>query len=356
MISVALILLIFVDFATPQFSRVDYYSPGLLFNHSKHGYQTVLNSEGIYERKEFRNYIKFNNYGRHDYHVNHKGSKTRIVTLGGSFTAGLEVPVEKTWPKIFEKHLGEEFEVVNMAHQAKKFNYFARYLDDHFFSELQPDYLIFGFSYGRLSPDVTYAPQEMSCQKAGNYKGFVYLYGSQGDKKIMEAIDRLVKYFPNGIYNYGPGLRRSFIINYFIKFQQKRFIANHPEYQNFFISGNIIHDLQCDKPASDENTRKHIRMILSKSKERKVPILFFFIPGKECYLEGTDASQSIQKYFSEADAVVDLCSDFKKHYFLKKNLFHWEFDAHPNEEGHKLIGQSIFRHFVKKEEKGKKAT
>ena len=103
---VACLLLVLLDltisYVVPQLSRLDYMSPALIYNHPLYGYQSSPDSEGWYERPDFRNYLKLNQYGRHDDTVREK-KRPRIVTLGGSFTAGHEVATEQTWPKVFSR-------------------------------------------------------------------------------------------------------------------------------------------------------------------------------------------------------------------------------------------------------------
>ncbi len=334
---------------SPIFKRADYYSPDLLYNHPIHGYQSVPNSRGYYERADFINLLVYNNYGRHDYYVKQNKEKDRIVTLGGSFTAGLEVPVEKTWPKIFEKKLNGKFEVINMGHQGKMFNYFSRYLDDDFFSEIQPDYLIFGFSYDRLRGSVHYEKNEMSCQRASNYKGFSYLFGPNGDMKIKQAIDRLrsFNYFPFVLYERYPNFRRSNLLNFLIQLQGKRLKKNYPEFKDLNINGNLILNLRCNKKGNPEDTIHDITIIKEICRKHSVPLLFFFIPKKNNILENYDASAyPVFKLFSRDDYVIDVFDDFQNDLKHRKIPLYWENDGHPNEEGYNLIAHSIFKYFT----------
>jgi hypothetical protein len=347
--SIVIIIIILIDCSIPflpQFQRLDYIAPNLMYTHPIYGTMGSPNAKGWFERQDFINYVELNNYGYHDYDVLPK-KKKRIVTLGGSFTFGGEVPIPNTWPKVFEKLLQNRFEVVNLAFPSKKFNHYFQYLDDSFFSEFQPNAIIFGFSYGRLSPDVTYGPLETSCQRAGNYRGFSYLYGSKGDIRAKLAIKLLISYFPLSIYEKFPILRKSNIIQFLIKFQEQRFINDYPEYKNIRLSGNQFLDLYCNKEASIDNTRKHINAIKKICRKYDVPVSFFFIPEKDCYLDvnGRDAGDRIPTYFSKDDNVIDLGGDFKKDYEKRKVLLHWENDAHPNAEGYELIGRLIYKYF-----------
>jgi hypothetical protein len=345
-----ILVLILLEVVLPYlsiFHRVDYYAPDLVYNHAIHGYQSTHDSVGYYERSDFINLLSYNNYGRHDNHVQQKKEKKRIVTLGGSFTAGLEVPINKTWPKIFENNLNKQYEVVNFAHQAKMFNYFARYLDDDFFLEIQPDYIIFGFSYARLGGNVHYNKTEMSCQRASHYRGFSYLYGQNGDSKIKQAIDSLrsFDYFPFILYENYPKFRRSNILNFLVLQQGKRFKKNHPKFNKLRISGNNIQMLSCDKEKDIENTINDINIIKEICQKYSVPILFFFIPSETDILNNLSASQRIPLFFSENDSVIDLFDDLKNDFAQRKRPLYWKDDVHPNSEGYRSIAQSIFKHF-----------
>ena len=76
--TLALILLDVIIPHLPTVHRVDYYSPDLLYNHQIHGWQSVPDSSGYYERADFINLIRYNNYGRHDNHVYAKKEEKRI--------------------------------------------------------------------------------------------------------------------------------------------------------------------------------------------------------------------------------------------------------------------------------------
>ncbi len=324
-------------------SRLDYFAPQFPISDPVHGYLSRPNSEGWYERADFTQWVRFNEYGHHDSPVPPPNSdRQRIVTAGGSFTAGLEVEIEDTWPKQLAGLVGDKYDVINMAAQARKFSFFARYFDEKFYQEIKPDLLLFGFSYGRLSADSKYVGDEPACLRANSYRGMVYFYGSDGDTKVRQAIDRVLEldFFPVGLYQSESMLRRSALVQLALHYQMQR-IKELPEIGGVKFQGNIARDRSCNKEYSDENTRANIERILQTAKEHEVPVVFFFIPKKSCYLESEDASTRLPTYFKAEHAAYDLCEEFKQDYAQRAVALHWQHDDHPNQAGHALIAQAV---------------
>lgn len=326
-------------------SRLDYFAPQFPITHPIHGYLSRPKSEGWYERADFTQWVQFNELGHHDYPLpKDPPSKRRIITAGGSFTAGLEVDISETWPKQLAELLGQEYQVINMAAQARKFSFFARYFDEQFFKELQPDLLLFGFSYGRLSADARYEGEEPACLRASAYRGMVYFYGSDGESKVRAAIDRVMEldFFPIRLYESESLLRRSSLVQLALQYQLQR-SRELPELAGVKFQGNIARDRSCNKEYSDSFTRANINSILSRASNHGVPVLFFFIPKKTCYLEQRDAASLIPKYFRENETAIDLCQDFKAEYEESGTQLHWQHDDHPNQAGTTLIAKAVLR-------------
>jgi lysophospholipase L1-like esterase len=337
----------------PGFERPDYYDPGLAYNHPIHGYQSTPGAVGWYERADFRNLVRFNERGRHDRPVGEKHGP-RIVALGGSFTAGLEVPIEETWPKRLEARLAAErgdrrdgdgapWQVVNASHQAKRFDYFVRLLDAAWFDALEPDLLVFGFSYARLSPDPSYGPDEMACQRALSYRGFSILHGPGLDDEARALVDAQLAGLAPRLYEHAPWLRRSNIAAAMVRFEQRRLRAREPRYSRAIFNGNYVAVPGCDHPRSASNTRRHIETIERRARARGIPVTFAFIPPRSCYLgeDREDASVRIAEYFTRREDVLDLCADFRARHARDGHPLHWPADGHPNRAGYDLVAERL---------------
>lgn len=334
----------------PGFERPDYYSPGLAYNHPLYGYQSMPNSTGWYERADFRNRVRFNERGRHDHPIpNDPGP--RLVALGGSFTGGVEVPIDQTWPKRLEARLNADrpadgatrWRVVNEAHQGKRFDYFARLLDAAWFDELRPERLVFGFSYARLSPDPQLGPTEMACQRALAYRGYSILHGPGLDDEARELVDAQLDGFAPRLYEHAPWLRRSNIAAAWVRFEQRRLRESDKRYAQTIFNGNYVAWPGCDQPSSARNTRDHIAAIRRRARQRDIPVTFAFIPPRSCYLDeaGEDASARIAEYFLPADHTIDLCPAFRARFARDGEPLHWKSDGHPNRAGYDLVAELI---------------
>jgi hypothetical protein len=78
-----------------------------------------------YQTEEFKTFVQINSKGLRDYEYPYKKDKGvfRILVLGDSFTDGLQVPLEDTFPKVLERKLNEQartpqrrYEVLNAGH------------------------------------------------------------------------------------------------------------------------------------------------------------------------------------------------------------------------------------------------
>jgi len=334
----------------PGFARPDFYDPRLAYNHPLYGYQSVPNSTGWYERADFRNRVHFNERGRHD-HPTREEPGPRIVALGGSFTAGLEVPIDETWPERLEARLNADrsteaaarWQVVNEAHQAKRFDYFARLLDATWFDELRPDLMIFGFSYARLSPDPKLGPSEMACQRALAYRGYSILHGPGLDDEARGLVDAQLDGFASRLYEHAPWLRHSNIAAAWVRFEQRRLRERDDRYARAIFNGNYVAWPGCDHPSSAHNTRDHIAAIRRRAHQHDVPILFAFIPPRGCYRgeEQEDARDRIDEYLRPSDHTIDLCPAFRARFARDGQPLHWESDGHPNRAGYDLVAEII---------------
>ena len=255
--------------------------------------------------------------------------------------------MSQTWPAVLERLLGDGHDVVTFAHQAKHFSYFARLLDDGLLSAIDPDRVIVGFAYSRLTADRAYGATETSCQHAMSYRGFAALLGPGQQQEIRELIDLQAETFPLGLYETLPIARRSNLINAFMRWRQQRFRQTHPEYEAVSINGNVVNHLSqvdhCENPASAKNTLAHIEFLRTAFASRAVPVTYVFIPGRECY-QGAgdkDASNRIPRFFDPSDDVIDLCEGFQQQYRIHGRPLHWTLDSHPNVEGYRLIGTLV---------------
>jgi lysophospholipase L1-like esterase len=329
--------------------RPDYTSPGLFVNHGYRGFELAKNFEGWYVRHDFSNKIHIDEHGNHDTPLRPNASK-RIVAIGGSFTAGLEVPEQLTWPALLEKRLGPNWDVINYGRPGRHFSYFADLLNDQFFHDIKPDFIVAGFSHARFGPSYPIIKGKETCVKVLDYKGFSFnLHGEEGPEGVRKLIDQLRTYFPFNLYNTFTWLHKSNLFNLLIQFQTERFKKDNPEYAKASIRGNRVNfGYQCsqNKP-TEENTFQSIATIREQSKKHDVPVLFFFLPAKWVYLHNADSHVGkISYYFLKGDYAYETSDDFKKDYDKRKVMLHWDKDGHPNREGYKLISEIISKRFT----------
>jgi len=111
---IILILLgLFLAFVFGELSlRAIGFSGGIYRLDSETGLTTLKTDwQGYWIKDCFRNLVKTNSLGFHDYEFALEKPKNvfRIVVIGDSQVESLQVPLEKTWHKLLEKKLNEEF-------------------------------------------------------------------------------------------------------------------------------------------------------------------------------------------------------------------------------------------------------
>ena len=136
-----------IDSSDPVASTTPFYQP----DHPITGWYLNPNVEEIYRKSCFESYVKISSQGFRD--VEHSLEKPdgvfRIVDLGDSFTAGLQVNLEATYSKVLERLLNEmesdtRFEVINLG--MFSFGTGQEYLSlKHYGVEFQPDMVILAF-------------------------------------------------------------------------------------------------------------------------------------------------------------------------------------------------------------------
>ena len=328
--------------------RSMYFSPNLLHNDPVFGWVLAPGGEGAYERGDFRNYMVLNSDGFHDVEVPEFKTKPRIVACGGSFTVGMELPVEGTWPRLLQKLLHEEYRVINRAQPGKHFSFFTKLLDDQFFASLQPDYIIFGFSPDRLQPDVSFHAADRGFVRGGTYRGFSYLYTPGGEADIRAAIDGLSSwsYFPLSLYGSMPAFRWSSICDLMMRYQTQRYKSDHPDNARFLKGGNWLRNtIEDRKMYSYQNLSENVDKIRDACERHNVPVFFFFIPHRGARVSSIDIrKERIARYFSKSDKVILLDGDFIQDRQRRNIRLFWENDGHPNGEGHRLIAKLIYRY------------
>ena len=125
--------------------------PAMFMNEKVTGYRLKPNFTGAHTHRDFRVIYSMDSLGYRDYdHPLHKPAGTfRILVLGDSFTFGVGVPMEDTYPKVLEKMLNAHkssirYEVINTG--VPGYNTDQEYY--YFVKEgisLEPDLVIVGF-------------------------------------------------------------------------------------------------------------------------------------------------------------------------------------------------------------------
>lgn len=97
--------------------KVDY--PVIYQPDEKTGYRYIPSSEGVYRHLcAIKNTVRINSLGFHDIErkIDQQGERIRVLAIGDSHTASIEVKTEETWTQIAEGILAEQnIEVFNLG-------------------------------------------------------------------------------------------------------------------------------------------------------------------------------------------------------------------------------------------------
>lgn len=317
-------------------SYCDYISPNLYVNDEILGCRTAAGQRGLYERAEIRNEVILNNYGAHDTCVGpKKAGEFRILVMGGSFSANLEVPVEETWPKLFEKKIqkrNKKIKVVNCANPAVNIDYFLSCFKHYrLLEKIQPDLILSAFSFHRLD-DITHP-----VLKFHQYEGCVLLYRSPESLLVGE---RLIKQRSQNIlfllFKSSPLLRRCFLFKLAFQVDSKRLKTP--------IRGNV-----CYLPALEPqrvSTRKVLEELDETVRAFGCPLVFYYIPqagacNSRDILIHREKMESLFKGIERRRKVISsrLLEKFEKE---GRESVYFPLDEHPNAGGIRCIAGEIF--------------
>lgn len=326
-------------------SYCEYVSPHIYFNDGILGCRTAPNQKGSYERADLRNEVVLNNYGNHDTYTGPKGeNEFRILVIGGSFSANLEVAVEDTWPKLFEKKLQKtnpKVKVVNFGNPAIAFDYFLSYFKEYrLLEEIKPDLIISAFSFHRLNDIV------QPILKFKQYKGCVFFYRSSETLPMGEnLIDWRNKSILFRLFKSSQILRRSFLFRLAFQADCKRLTFA----TNINLRGNILYV----HPAGPErvSTRKVIEELDGTVRAFGCPIVFYYIPqASACNPRDIqiceEQMRSLHKGIGRRRKIIS-SRLLKKFNEEGRGSVYFPFDEHPNKQGIRCIAEEIYEDIMK---------
>jgi lysophospholipase L1-like esterase len=252
-----------------------------------------------------------------------KPAGRRVLALGDSITAGLNVKAEETFPKVLEKKLGEGYEVYNMGVHG--------YGPDQSYVQLKEEGM-------RLNPDMV-----VLCLFANDFNDIF--------KNRLLGLDKkgnLVKNRLNIITSSAPELRILYLYD-FLKFKYVSRKSYLKEVFRGLFGDYYLIDLWKEKGQKRDLMKAIIASTDSLLAENGVQFLLLYVPSfEEVALRILNRADDAM--FEEGKLVDDICSGLSLSCmnFTPRFLDHHDpaslyegKDKHLSAEGHNVVAESV---------------
>jgi len=285
-----------------------------------------------------------------------KQEKVDIVALGNSFTEGMGVSIDKTWPSILTENgylsynLGVQgYAPIQLEGSLKKYGL-----------KLKPKYVIIGYYSGTYSRETAFSHHNDKISKEKKFTG--------GIQSIIDAEKRgevklQAKYFASALFLSTTGIRykiRMFIKNYLSNFTvSKEFKSYEFEIHDIYKT-NMIEDI-LSKSDSWENTLTAFMNIKKMSDDINAKVIILYFTGRgETFFEKATGEKMPETYFAKIES--NILQEFAKEnniMFINPSerireyvntlpgdfdinlLPYFVIDGHMNNIGHDLVAQEI---------------
>ncbi len=311
------------------------------------GFRFIPNAQGVYKRFfEWETKIKINSLGwrDHEYPLRKPPGVYRIAVIGDSFTANLEVPLDKTYSKILEKllkkNVSAKIEVLNFAIDGTGTDYHYKLLKK-ILPEYDPDMVVHAFFYNDIK-DVQIGKFYRTI-----YRGQLIQYQTEEElKKGRQNIDRM--------YHTRWGAVRHAILSrsFLSRLVMYPFGVRWPR---FYIlttySHNVPKDLAefMEKPEefpkygqAIEDTKTLIRQFKELGDNNEVQYLLMLLHDKSD-IEFPDYTYNLLDKTIEEDNIVCLNLYDKTRRESKQRRLFWKYDNHLNSNGCQFVAENLYR-------------
>lgn len=292
---------------------------------------------------EIDNIVETNAQGYHD--VEHPlvggGSTRKVLAIGDSFTAGLQVPISDTWTQVLERKLNDNagdkpLEVINLGLDGTGTDIQTLLLQQYLRS-YDPDMVIVAF-YENDIGDLMQTKLFKTC-----YRGNVLVYQSQEQKL------RLQKYIDNN--EPGPILR--WLFNNYYTFRLPLIVLRehgHPIDSDLLLATNFVYPSaigvrQWEVGNLPHRIDHHLLHLKSLSEKHNFDLFIIPLPTKKSQkgtLEVLTSAVSPQVLASLEiiDVTPQLQEVLQSQRISYKDLY-WRYDNHFNSTGHEVFATAL---------------
>jgi len=327
------------------------HQPSIYVEDDRYGHRYLPNTTGrIFRCFEMDNVVTTNSLGFHD--VEHTpfvdDDVRRILVVGDSFTAGLQVPTRDVWTRVLESSLNgcgtkSEYEVINLGIDATGTDTHILVLEDHL-PLFKPSIVILAF-YENDIVDLERPKVYKTC-----YQGNVIVYQ---DCDQREQLERFVDdYSPN------PLVRWMFDSLYIFRLPviaiKRSGIRINPIMlldSNYFFPP-VIGESWAHWDKLPHNIDNRLEELLLLSEQHDFRLLIVPVPTKDvatgslAALKSAASANTIERL--EIVDVAPYVHGLQEQNGVAYEELFWRYDAHFNSVGHRLFGQAVFEALRKK--------
>ena len=324
--------------------------PCIYSKNEQHGYTYRPGSKGwIHRNFEIDNAVLINSEGHHDveYTYGDQSNLVRVVAIGDSFTACLQVPIPDMWTRVLQRELNEEtrkrIEVVNLGLDGTGTDVHKDILQSYV-EKNKVDLVVLSFYRNDI--------RDLTLQKLYRevYKGFVIAYQNDDHKNgILNYID---KNWPS------PFMLMAYNNSYLF-----RGVVNTMG-TPILLRSNFIapHHVGIERLASHKSKMradKTFKELLALSQEHNFDLVVIPLPTKEDPNESLHIlTKSISREYQDQLHTIDIMPVMNKlrhEEGIKYRQLFWKYDWHFNSTGNRLYGIALatileeeYPHLIKK--------
>jgi len=310
--------------------------PCIYTTDARNGYRYKPNSQGWYHRYyEVDNTVMINSAGFHDVEHHSTDPGLRIVAVGDSFTAAIEVPIPDTWTQVLQQQIRKRMQrpihVVNLGMDGTGTDIHKDVLEQYLQCG-QADIVILAFYENDI------ADMRVKRFFRDTYAGYVMFYQDENQKR------QIVEYLKNKQFSalarwlYGNSYSARVVMNRMGKARLLR--------KNVLTPRTVDLDVcEYSKNEWDNRVQQTFRDLARLSREHDFRLLVAPVPTKEDPHGSMSAllgniSQDTRKKMDIID-VAPIMHELSRSEDLQHRELFWTYDHHFNIEGNRIFGTAL---------------
>jgi len=299
------------------------------------GFRYVGGAVGRIQRNfEIDNEVRISSTGFHDVEHDLGAAGGRILVLGDSMTAGLQVPASRTWTRMLESELrgigpDPRVQVINLGVDGTGPRYQLALLREACAS-VAPDVVVVA-SYANDALDLVRPTPHREI-----YRGYVLIAAEQSDvPRLRELVDR---HLAHGF------LRRLWRLSYVFRAGTYAIDGRYSLFRTNVVLSSVLHDRndQIERVDAAEPVRRIFEALVELSRAKGFRLVVVPIPARDD-AERTDRVMAEVRHIKGVtwrDPLPVLREQLERDGHDHRDMY-WRHDGHFNAYGHRMLGKAV---------------